>query len=127
MWKYFLLWFPMLALAILNGTVRDLGYKKYVGELTAHQISTVTLLLLFGIYIWFVIKNSNITSPSHAIYLGVCWVGLTLCFEFGFGLARGNTFSKLLEDYNLLRGRIWVLIPVWLLIAPYIFYKLKQN
>ena len=48
---YLFAWFPMLILAILNGILRDLGYKKYIGDLAAHQLSTVSLLILFGVYI----------------------------------------------------------------------------
>jgi len=43
MWKYLLSWLPMVLIAVINGTARDLWYKKYVGELKAHQISTITV------------------------------------------------------------------------------------
>lgn len=125
--KYFLCWFPMLLLAIINGVGRDLGYKKYVGELTAHQISTGTLIILFGFYIWFIGNKFPFDSERQAIFIGFFWLILTLIFEFGFGLARGNSLTHLLEDYNILKGRLWVLIPIWITIAPYIFYKLNQR
>ena len=48
--KYFLAWFGMMILAILNGTLRDVFYKPHVGDLAAHQISTVILLVLFAAY-----------------------------------------------------------------------------
>ena len=31
---------------------------------------------------------------------------------------RGNSWEKLLEDYHLLKGKVWVLIPVWIALAP---------
>ena len=125
--KYFIAWFPMLMLAIANGALRDLVYKKYLGELAAHQVSTFSLMILFAIYTWLVIKYIPPVSASQAILVGLCWLVLTLIFEFGFGRYRGNSWSTLLEDYNLLKGRLWILIPASVAIAPYVFFKLRNN
>jgi len=127
MMKYFLCWFPMLLLAVLNGAARDLWYKKLTGELAAHQISTISLIILFGFYIWFVINKFPPQSGRQAIYIGLLWLVLTLLFEFGFGRFRGNSWGKLLEDYNILKGRIWVLILLWTTFAPYILFKISRQ
>lgn len=125
MLKYFLLWFPMILIAVLNGAARDLWYKNYVGELFGHQISTITLILLFSIYVWFVIKRFTPVSSRISIYIGILWFFLTLIFEFGIGLSQGHSLGHLLNDYNIFKGRIWVLIPIWVFIAPIIFYKFR--
>jgi hypothetical protein len=127
MLKYFLFWFPMLILAVLNGAARDLWYKNYVGELAGHQISTISLILLFGIYMYFIFLKFPPGSSMQSILVGILWLVLTLAFEFGFGLFRGNSLSKLLEDYHILRGRIWIFIPVWITIAPYLIYKISKH
>ena len=126
MLKYFLCWFPMILIAVLNGTARDLWYKKFTGDLTGHQISTITLIILFGIYIGFIIKLYPPVSETQSIYIGLLWLILTLIFEFGFGLYRGNSWSKLFSDYNILKGRIWILIPIWVTIAPWIFFRINK-
>lgn len=126
MLTYLLLWFPMMLIAVLNGTVRDLVYKKYTGELTAHQLSTASLLILLGIYNWWVMDHYTPTSATQALLIGLTWTGLTLLFEFGLGRARGRSWSVLLADYQIQKGRIWVLIPIWLLIAPWIFFRLTH-
>ena len=117
----------MLLIAVANGAARDLGYKKWTGDLPAHQISTFSLIILFAVYIRFIILKYPPASSRQAIYVGLLWLCLTLSFEFGFGLLRGNAWSTLLADYNILKGHIWILIPVWIAIAPYIFYKLVKN
>ncbi|GAA4334652.1 hypothetical protein [Flaviaesturariibacter amylovorans] len=127
MLTYLLLWFPMLLIAIVNGTLRDLGYKKWLGELPAHQFSTLTLIVFFAVYIRYVVHHFPPASETHALMLGLLWLVLTLAFEFGFGRYRGHSWNDLLADYNLLRGRLWVLIPVWVAIAPYLFFKLMQR
>lgn len=126
MFKYFLLWFPMLLIAIGNGALRDLVYKNYAGELPAHQISTASLLIFFALYIWFVLQRFPPSSGIQAIWIGAMWVLMTLIFEFGFGRWRGSSWEKLLEDYDLWKGHLWVLIPLWVAIAPYIFYRIRH-
>ncbi|RYY89865.1 MAG: hypothetical protein EOO15_04925 [Chitinophagaceae bacterium] len=117
----------MLLIAIFNGTLRDLGYKKWMGDLAAHQLSTVTLMVFFAFYIRFVVLRFPPASEVQALAIGLFWVALTLAFEFGFGRYRGHPWAELFADYNLLRGRLWVLIPVWVGIAPYLFHKLMQR
>jgi hypothetical protein len=80
---------------------------------------------VFGLYIDFVINRFPPASSRQAILIGLFWVVLTLIFEFGFGRYRGSSWPQLLEDYNLLKGPIWILILLWLAIASYIFYKLR--
>ncbi len=125
--KYFIAWFPMLILAILNGTLREFGFKKYFSELTAHQLSTVTLLILFTASMAFMVKMFPPESSSQALWLGLFWMVLTLIFEFGFGRLQGNSWEKLLQDYYIWKGRIWVLIPIALAIGPYLFYRFFKN
>nr|WP_293301206.1 hypothetical protein [Allomuricauda sp.] len=117
----------MLILAILNGTLREFGFKKYVGELTAHQLSTVTLLILFAACMGFMVKKFPPESSTQALWLGLFWMVLTLIFEFGFGKLRGNSWGKLLYDYYIWKGRIWVFIPIALAIGPYLFYRFLKN
>jgi hypothetical protein len=50
LWKYTLLWFGLAVIAIINGAIRNGIYSKATGELRAHQISTVSLLVLIGIF-----------------------------------------------------------------------------
>lgn len=109
----------------MNGALRDVWYKKVVGELTAHQVSTISLIIFLGFYIRFVIEKFNPATGKQAIYIGIGWLILTIVFEFGLGLFRGNSWQIMLSDYNIFKGRIWILIPIWTTIAPYIFYRLQ--
>jgi hypothetical protein len=126
MLKYVLAWFPMLLIAIANGILRESVFKKFLENLAAHQLSTLTLLVFFAAYIWFVVTKWPPASATQAMLIGLMWLVLTLCFEFGFGRYRGNSWETLLEDYHLLKGRLWVLVPIWVAIAPYVYYKLRH-
>lgn len=117
----------MLLLAIGNGTVRDLWYKKQMGELAAHQLSTVILMILLGIYMWLIMVKFPPQSVKYAIAIGLFWALLTLIFEFGFGLLWGHSWSVLLIDYHVLKGRIWILIPVWISLFPYLYWLCNKK
>ena len=127
MWRYVLAWFPMVAIAIANGALRESGYGQHLSELTAHQISTLTAVVLFGAYIWFVVQFWSPTSKAQAIAIGLLWFVMTVAFEFLFGhFVAGHSWERLLHDYNLLAGRVWPLVLVWVAVAPYLFFRMSK-
>jgi hypothetical protein len=125
MWRYLLAWLPMVATAIANGALRDLWYGKRMSELSAHQLSTAVGFLLLGVYMWMVVRLWPPASVEHAWAVGALWFVLTLAFEFLFGrYVLRKSWQHLFHDYNLLAGRVWVLIPLWVAVAPYLFSRL---
>lgn len=125
--KYFFAWFGMMVLAIINGGFRDFAYKSQVGDLAAHQISTVFLIILFTGYFWILTRIWPIKSATQAWIIGCIWFLMTEAFEFGMGrLIMGESWSKLLDAYNVLEGQVWIFIPLWVLVAPYAFFRYVQ-
>jgi hypothetical protein len=111
MWQYVLAWIPMVVIAILNGAIRDGWYGKHVTELQAHQISTVVGVLLFGVYIWVLIRLWRPESVEQAMAIGLVWLGMTIGFEFLFGhYGAKRLWRDLLRDYNLFAGRVWLVV-----------------
>jgi apolipoprotein N-acyltransferase len=109
----------MLGLAFANGTVRVAGLQRVVDETTARQISTATLLALLAGYVWVLHRRRTLPDARTALAVGGAWTLLTLGFEFGFGhYVSGTPWPQLLADYDITRGRIWVLVPIATLIAP---------
>jgi len=122
---HILWWFAFPFLAIFNATLRELIYKKPLGELAAHQISTATGVVLFALVFYLIFKRWKIKSTKQALLIGIIWLGLTILFEFGFGhYIMRNSWAKLLQDYNLAKGRVWSLFLLWITIAPFVFYKI---
>lgn len=127
-WKYILGWFALVVAAIINGALREGVYKPSLGELTAHQLSTLIGIILFGVIIWRMTRLWPLRSLKQAWMVGAIWVGMTICFEFIFGhFAMGNSWQRLLHDYNILEGRLWAVVLVWTLIAPYLFTRLSHR
>ena len=116
----------MLALAIANGALRQLFFAKYMPELRAHQLSTLTGSIIMGLFIWFIIRIWPPASSRQAIAIGAVWVSLTVAFEFAMGrLLMHRPWQLLFQDYNLAAGRVWLLFLIWLAFAPYLFYRLR--
>lgn len=123
--QYFLAWVPLLVIAILNGAIRDLSYGRKMSELRAHQVSTVSGAMLLSVYIWVVIQYLNPGSAQRALNAGLLWLILTIGFEFIFGrFVMGYSRARLIKDYNVFAGRLWVPLLAWITLAPYLFYRL---
>jgi hypothetical protein len=128
MLRYFLAWFPMLALAVANGTLRQATYGKRIPELRAHQLSTLSAAVLMGGYIWLVIRAWPPGSTSEAVLVGVLWLVLTVAFEFFMGLVLARRpLREVLQDYNLARGRVWLLLLLWIALAPLVFHHCSAS
>ena len=112
-------WFGILVLASLNGALRDLIIAPRIGDTIARAISTVLLCGLILLVTWYTIQWVDPQTPKQAFGIGAFWLVLTLCFEFGAGRYARKPWSVVLEDYNLLRGRFWVLVPIITFMASY--------
>lgn len=124
MLRYALAWLGLAVLAILNGSLRVLTYGKLMPELAAHQLSTVTGILLVGYAVVLLHRRWPIRSSGQAIAIGCMWLCMTVIFEFGFGhYLMGHSWARLLHDYNLMRGRVWSLFLLWLALAPWWVYR----
>jgi hypothetical protein len=125
--RYILIWFAMLVIAIGNGALRQATFGKVIPELRAHQLSTAIGALVMGVFIWFVVDVWPPSSAGEAIAVGVVWLGLTVFFEFFMGLVfRKRSLAQVLADYDLRAGRVWLLFLLWLAVAPWLFFSLKN-
>lgn len=124
--RYVLCWFLLAVVAIINGVLREGTYGKHVSDLAAHQISTLTAIVLTGIVVSVFYRASPLESAHQAWTIGLLWFVMTISFEFGFGhFVAGHSFSRLFADYNLFQGRVWVLFLVWVAVMPYLFFRLS--
>ncbi len=113
-------WFLFMIFAIINAILRNGVYKPIIGELRAHQLSTIIFIfiIIFINYLVFKYFNFNLTS-TESFLIGALWLIMTICFEFLAGhFIFGNTWEKLIADYNILKGRIWGLVLVTIFISP---------
>ncbi|MGC9367350.1 MAG: hypothetical protein ACP5FK_09980 [bacterium] len=126
-WKFYIAWIPGIPIAILNGIIRNNFYQRFLLELKAHQLSAVSFIVLFGFYVWLILKWLKLSSLKEALLVGVIWLILTVVFEFLFGyFVVGQPWSRLFQDYNIVAGRIWILVLIWIMVSPGIFYRIQH-
>ena len=125
--KYSLVWLVLAVVAIANGVIRQATYGKHLSELLAHQISTVTAILATGAVVWLISRFWPIESAAQAWSIGLIWLLATIVFEFGFGhFVAGHPWHRLLADYNVVNGRVWSLFLVWVMILPWVIFRISN-
>ena len=112
-------WFAVLALAVINGGVREAWLIPRLGPGLGRALSTVSLCGLVLLVTWLTIGWIRPATAGNTLGVGVLWLVLTLAFEFGAGhYLFHKPWAVLLEDYDVSRGRIWLAVLVVVLLAP---------
>ncbi len=121
-------WFVIVLLAIINGILRESLYNSLFNALLARAVSSIVLIVLIFMIVYVSISKSGMIFLSHeSLWLGTFWLILTIIFEFMFGhFIMGNSWSTLLQDYNILKGHLWPLVLVSVFISPYVAGKLTK-
>lgn len=124
LFRYAFAWLPMAVLAVINGAVRELGYGPHLSELAAHQLSSLSAILLFTLYAFWLGRVQPLASDRQAVLAGGIWLVLTLAFEFGMVmLVRGMPVRSALKDYDLFSGRVWVLVLAVVAALPWAVHR----
>lgn len=114
-----IVWCGILGLASINGAVRQAWLVPHLGVTPGRAVSTVLLAALVALTAWLTIRWIRPRSVRDGVLIGVSWLALTLAFEFLAGrFLMGNSWAVLLEDYDVRKGRIWLLVPVVVSVAP---------
>lgn len=114
-------WCALLLLAILNGALRELVLVSRLGAPAAHVASTLLLAVLILGAAWLLGPWIGYPDRASALQVGLTWAVLTLLFEFiGGHYLFGRTWEVALADYDVREGRIWPLVPIVTLFAPWV-------
>lgn len=121
-----IVWFLMLVLASVNGAIREALLIPMMGDVAGRAVSTLTLSGLVLLLTYLTIRWIHPRSRREAWIIGILWVTLTLAFEFLAGhYLFGNPWSQLLEDYNVFRGRIWIVVLITIALAPFVCARIR--
>ena len=119
-------WFILVVTAIANGSFRVSVLIPRIGERAGHVVSTILLCIEILLVSWLTIRWIMPETPARAALVGGIWLAMTLVFEFGFGhYVAHKSWSELLADYDVLRGRIWVLVLVTTFASPWIVGRVR--
>jgi hypothetical protein len=112
------LWFGFVALAALVSEVRVAALLPLLGEQRAHQVATVATAALVWIGIA-VFARVTALAPREAVRVGLLWFAMSVVAEFvllhyWFGIS----WSRLVADYDVRRGRLFALVLLTELLGP---------
>ena len=117
--KSLLVWVCFIPVAILNGGLREHVLARALGEKWALPLSGIILSACIFLITWLLLpRTMKALSAKDSLRIGICWVFLTIAFEFASGLAGGNTIKELLAAYNPLTGNLWLLVLATTLLSP---------
>jgi len=119
-------WVVLLIAAIVNGAVREAVVVPMMDPTRARAVSSFSLSASILVLAWFLVPWVGPSSPGQALAVGGGWLGLTLLFEFGFGhYVNKKPWPELLADYNVFRGRLWVLVLIVTFLSPWLIGNLR--
>ncbi|MBZ0223621.1 MAG: hypothetical protein IT467_00850 [Dokdonella sp.] len=116
--KAFAVWCAILVLAIANGALREGVLIPRLGLHAGMILSGVLLAALIVLVSTLCLPWFDLQSTRALLLLGLGWLGLTLAFEWSFGLLRGKSTSELLAAYAFKDGNLWTLVLLVTLLAP---------
>lgn len=122
-------WLLLLVVAVGAGALREGLLVPRIGDAAAHVVGTVIVVALFLVAVGLSVEWIVPSLGTRALLgLGVGWTVLTITFEFAFGrLVMGHPWSALLRDYDVLAGRVWILVPLTTLLAPWVLGRLRAG
>lgn len=118
-WLYaILIWMGMAVVAVANGIFRVRVLHRRLGRYLAHVVSSAMLSAAIVLIGWGTAWVLSLDAAG-AWQVGWLWLAATVLFEFGAGhYVFRQPWHRLLADYNILAGRVWVVVLATTLLAP---------
>ncbi len=111
-------WWVIIAVESVHGTLRQLLLVPLLGDFRARQVSVLTGSLLIFLVAWLFVRWLGATGRRALLGIGLLWVVLTVVFEIALGRLLGFEWSRLLEDYDLPHGGLMGLGLVAMFLTP---------
>jgi hypothetical protein len=119
--RAFAVWLLIVLVAVINGGIRQALISPRTGDTVGHAISTIMLCAAILLLCSVTIGWMQPATRREVWRIGALWATLTLSFECLAGhYVFGTPWRQLLADYNVFRGRIWVLVLITTAIGPWL-------
>jgi hypothetical protein len=114
-------WLILFVVMFTNGAARVFFLQPRLGEDPARQMASLTGVVLVLLGSWLFVRAAPRATLRQLLWVGLGWLAATLAFEFLFGhFVSGQSWSALLADYNVLKGRLWSLIIPSVCLGPWL-------
>ena len=120
-------WLGFAGIAIICGALRVKLLEPRLGEPKAHVAGTVLTCVALLAAIHLFVGAAGVTGTWPLMRIGALWTALTICFEFAFGrLVLGYAWERLFADYDIFRGRVWLLVLLTTFYGPVLSGLLRE-
>lgn len=126
--KSLVVWLCFIPAAILNGGLREYVLAPVIGQKWALPASGIILSACIFLITWLLLPRLvKVRTSGTAWLIGICWLILTVAFEFASGLAGGATLAELLSAYNPMTGNLWLLVLATTLLSPVMAGRIPRH
>ena len=124
MLRTIMLWFALLAGAILNAALRELTYGRILNETLSHRLSVIPAMAILGFIIWAACRRWPFGTKGRALAAGLAWMAMTEIFEvFMIVVLREMPVGVFLDAHRIWEGELWPLLLLWIVVAPVLFTR----
>lgn len=125
--KTLLVWFVLMLVEFLHGTLRVLFLVPRVGDFSSRQIGVFTGSLLIFVVVYLFAPWFGPLSTRALLFVGAVWLVLTVLFEFAMGIFLFHfPLTRLLEDFNVPRGGLFPFALLFLFFCPLLVSRLRR-
>lgn len=115
-----LLWSLTALLIFLSGFLANTFIIPQVGEYPAHiykvVVAIIVIVIFSGVY---ALRSKGEYWRQNTLTCGVIWLILSIFFEFVLRLLLlENPWKVLISDYQIWKGRLWILVLVVQFFGP---------
>lgn len=116
-------WALVAVLMIANGVFREMVLTRVAARSTADVLSAaIAIAIVLGVTRLFPFRVG--ATSAELLRVSAVWLILTVGFEFGFGhLVDRKSWSTLIENYAIWRGRLWPLVLAAFVASPFIWRR----
>jgi len=116
------LWVILAVIAVANGTFGKFVVSRWLGDYGSHVYKSIVVIVAVFAAGWFYARQTQGSGwVGAALGAGLLWLGMTVTFEFIAGhYLFGNPWESLFKDYRIWKGRLWSLVLLSDLAAPFL-------
>ena len=121
-----LVWMLIMAAESAQGAVRRILTSEAF-DFAVRQASVLLGVAVIFAITWLTMPWMRIRTTVGALLVGDLWVVLTVAFEVGLGRALGQSWDRILADYNLLEGGMMPLGLLAMALTPWAVLRLQAG
>jgi len=125
MLRFVLAWLPVLALLLALGVLRERARGPEPPPPSAVRKGGLVAAVALGGYIALLLRALPPPSADEALAMGASCLVLTAVTRLLVGYVIGGySWQRFRAEFDPTRGGPWLLVLVWIGLAPYLFYRL---